>query len=82
MRGGIPLPPAPIITRWGTLIDVAVYYADYFEVIKKIVDNFYLEKAQSILEKRYSRRDFYSQHLFEVYCLNWKLMTYPYKTVL
>ncbi|KAJ4442676.1 hypothetical protein ANN_04265 [Periplaneta americana] len=31
----IPLPPKPIITRWGTWLDAASYYAKYYE---KIVD--------------------------------------------
>lgn len=27
----IPLPPQPIITRWGTWIEAAIYYAKYYE---------------------------------------------------
>lgn len=33
----IPLPPEPIITRWGTWINAAVYYAQYYEQIRDIV---------------------------------------------
>jgi hypothetical protein len=33
------LPPAPIITRWGTWIDAASYYAHNFETIKKVIDS-------------------------------------------
>jgi hypothetical protein len=28
---GIPLPPQPVLTRWGTWLDAAMYYADNFE---------------------------------------------------
>lgn len=34
---GVCLPPEPVITRWGTWIKVAIFYADHFEAIKDIV---------------------------------------------
>jgi len=34
----IPLPPQPILTRWGTWIDAALYYCKYFEIIKQVID--------------------------------------------
>jgi len=27
----IPLPPQPIITRWGTWLEAAIYYSDNFQ---------------------------------------------------
>lgn len=30
------LSPRPIITRWGTWIDAAIYYCDNFEDVKKV----------------------------------------------
>ena len=36
---GIPLPPQPIITRWGTWLAAANYYADHFDILKQILDD-------------------------------------------
>jgi len=30
-----PLPPSPIITRWGTWLKAAIYYSENFETTKK-----------------------------------------------
>ncbi|KAL4112028.1 hypothetical protein QTP88_015876 [Uroleucon formosanum] len=32
-----PLPPSPIITRWGTWLKAAMYYCENFKAIKKVV---------------------------------------------
>lgn len=37
---GLPLPPQPVITRWGTWLDAAVYYADTFEQIRELIFSF------------------------------------------
>lgn len=37
---GVPLPPQPVITRWGTWLNAAYFYADNFEAIKEIVNSF------------------------------------------
>jgi hypothetical protein len=34
---GIKLPPEPIITRWGTWLDAAIYYCENFETIVRII---------------------------------------------
>lgn len=34
----LPLPPQPCLTRWGTWLAAALYYADHFEEIKATVD--------------------------------------------
>ena len=31
------LPPSPVITRWGTWIEAACYYAEHFEAVKTFV---------------------------------------------
>ena len=31
------MPPEPVITRWGTWIKAAIFYAEHFEAIKEIV---------------------------------------------
>ncbi|KAL4098224.1 hypothetical protein QTP88_022868 [Uroleucon formosanum] len=33
----IPLPPEPILTRWGTWINAAIYYCEHFLLIKRVV---------------------------------------------
>lgn len=35
-----PLPPEPVLTRWGTWLDAAIYYANYFEGFKTVVSMF------------------------------------------
>lgn len=35
----LPLPPQPIITRWGTWLEAAIFYARNFDVIKSFVLN-------------------------------------------
>jgi hypothetical protein len=36
----VSLPPEPVLTRWGTWLDAAVYYANNFQDFKKIVLEF------------------------------------------
>lgn len=46
----IPLPPAPVVTRWGTWINAAIYYAQHFDLIRDIVNSFNPDDAHSIQE--------------------------------
>jgi hypothetical protein len=39
MAPGFPLPPDPVITRWGMCIDATICYYDHFQVVKNIVDS-------------------------------------------
>jgi len=39
MAPDIPLPPQPIITRWGTWLAAADYYAENFDILKQILDD-------------------------------------------
>lgn len=45
----IPLPPEPILTRWGTWITASIYYGDNFQIIKEIVESFDENEALSIM---------------------------------
>lgn len=54
----IPLPPSPVLTRWGTWIEAAVYYAENFEVVREFVngeldaeDAISIAAAQEVLQK-------------------------------
>lgn len=44
----IPLPPEPIITRWGTWLNAAIYYADHLPSITTTVNKLNREDAASI----------------------------------
>lgn len=44
----IPLPPEPVITRWGTWIAAAIYYANNFEEIKELLQMLSSEDAECI----------------------------------
>lgn len=51
----LPLPPQPILTRWGTWLNAALFYADNFSVIKEIIATFdsnnsaYIKSAQEAM---------------------------------
>lgn len=53
----ISLPPEPVITRWGTWLNAALFYAKHLKEIKELVlefsvnSNTCIEKAQSVLKK-------------------------------
>jgi len=34
----IPLPPEPVITRWGTWLNASIYYCEYYKQICEIVE--------------------------------------------
>lgn len=42
------LPLQPILTKWGTLVDVTLYYCKSFEIIKQIIDRFDENDVESI----------------------------------
>ena len=44
----LPLPPQPVLTRWGTWVDAALYYAEHFDMIKTIVGLLDPEDASTI----------------------------------
>lgn len=52
----IRLPPEPILTRWGTWLDAAMFYAEHFEKIKSVVmdldpsEALAIRKAQATLQ--------------------------------
>jgi hypothetical protein len=36
----VPLPPEPVVTRWGTWLDAAIFQANHYSHIKNIVLDF------------------------------------------
>lgn len=57
MYPNLPLPPQPVITRWGTWLEAASYYEKYYDEIKNVVsqlnssDSMAIRNAKNILEK-------------------------------
>lgn len=53
-----PLPPAPVLTRWGTWLDAALYYAQHLQTVKEVVNSLdpsdaaSIDTAQGILSDR------------------------------
>ncbi|KAL4119073.1 hypothetical protein QTP88_011940 [Uroleucon formosanum] len=53
----IPLPPEPILTRWGTWIIAASYYCKYYQVIRRVLlslnaeDAISVKKAQQLIQE-------------------------------
>ena len=43
-----PLPPAPVLTRWGSWLDAALYYAQHIEIVKEVVNLLDSNEAASI----------------------------------
>jgi len=48
----ISLPPQPIITRWGTWINAAIYYCENIQNIRNIIEQFDTDNAVSILQAK------------------------------
>lgn len=48
MFPNIPLPPRPVITRWGTWIDAAIYYADNFKVYNMFTKYYIVFKFSTV----------------------------------
>lgn len=48
MAPGLPLPPQPVITRWGTWVEAAIYYAKNFEIFSSVMQQFDDDAASSI----------------------------------
>jgi hypothetical protein len=45
---GVPVPPEPLITRWGTWIEATLYYCYHVYVVKNIVNSVKTEDAKTI----------------------------------
>lgn len=53
---GTALPPQPIVTRWGTWIEAALYYAENFEKVKSFLDDLDSDDAKSIKKAKLAAR--------------------------
>lgn len=53
----VPLPPQPVLTRWGTWLEAAIFYADNYNNIKNIILDFEntadcITKCKNLFEKQ------------------------------
>ena len=46
----IPLPPSPVINRWGTWLKAAQYHCTHLEKLTDVVTTFDADETQSILD--------------------------------
>ncbi|XP_003744005.1 uncharacterized protein LOC100907991 [Galendromus occidentalis] len=53
----VALPPEPVITRWGTWLTAALYYATHFEVVREVVNQLDSSGAVAIAESQNIMRD-------------------------
>lgn len=50
MLPDIPLPPKPVLTRWGTWLEAALFYSEQFEGIKKVLSELSDDSSAAIIE--------------------------------
>lgn len=64
LAADIPLPIQPVITRWGTWIEAANYYAINFETLKNVIELFDKEDAcaHEVSQKLFNYFFYYSFH--------------------
>jgi hypothetical protein len=48
MVAGVPLPPEPVIRRWGTWIDATIYYCVHFQVVILVAETEQCGRAASL----------------------------------
>lgn len=48
MCPNVPLPPEPVLTRWGTWLEAAIFYHENFHNIKNVIDSFDPKSAECI----------------------------------
>ena len=55
-----PLPPQPVVTRWGTWVEAAIYYSENFNLIKDLIEEMDENEAIAIKE---AKKNFESNEL-------------------
>lgn len=71
----IPLPPEPIITRWGTWINAILYYCKYYEQIRDIVNMLDSNDALSIKVSKKNLMKEYVQNNLIYITSNFKVLS-------
>lgn len=53
----VPLPPEPVVTRWGTWIEAVLFYNEHFEAIKGVVNDFDSAEAMAVRQSKEAFND-------------------------
>ena len=53
---GIPYPPQPVLTRWGSWVNAATYYSRYFEEVQSIIHTWDTRDGTLTLASQQRRR--------------------------
>ena len=48
----LPLPPSPVLTRWGTWIEAVIYHASHFDAVYAVVQNLEDQDSSAISEAK------------------------------
>ncbi|CAH0563087.1 unnamed protein product [Brassicogethes aeneus] len=64
MLPDVPMPPAPVLTRWGTWLEAAFFYADNFEGVKNVFETFdenssnSIKKSPTVIQTKFTQKGF------------------------
>lgn len=53
----VPLPPEPVVTRWGTWIEAVLFYNENFEAIKGVVNDFDSAESMTVCQSKEAFND-------------------------
>lgn len=73
LQPNLTLPPEPVTTRWGTWLSAALYYADHFDQVAQVVNEFDDEEAVAIKEAKMNLADPLMPAALQVLCTNFPL---------
>jgi len=57
ITNNLPLPPRPVLTRWGTWISAALFYCEHYSKIKEVLQSLNPEDAKCIKDSQNSLSD-------------------------
>lgn len=66
----VPLPPEPVVTRWGTWIEAVLFYNEHFEAIQGVVNDFDSAESRAICESQTAFNDSTIKKNIAVICTN------------
>ena len=73
----VPLPPDPVLTRWGTWLSAVEYYATNFDSVKAVISTLDVEDAVSISEAQNLLLDAKLQHNLTTLSANYTFLVKP-----
>ena len=76
--GNLPLPPHPVVTRWGTWIECGSFYAENYQKIKNFVENIDEDSSSSAMKikelilSETLKKELFDVHSFKHICISIK----------